>query len=77
MLGHCQTHRPVVQAAFVNRANTEPLVLAQCAGCTTQPYQLCDRAGLIVRFYSAQQGAVLAERIAKSRTKVVPLPARG
>lgn len=73
MLGDCGRHQPEVRGWFKRKDTFEELTLVECPGCPSQPWQVRDRDGQIVRFYSDERGSALFRKIARSRSKIVPL----
>lgn len=67
-------HQVSERALFIaGGRQPETMALMECTGCPSQPWQVRDRDGQVVRFYSDERGSALFRRIARSRTKIVPL----
>lgn len=73
MLTGCERHQPEERGWFKDRRNFEPLTLLECAGCPSQPWQVRDQNGHVVRFYSAERGEQFFSRVSRSRTRILPL----
>lgn len=77
MLGDCGRHQPEARGWFKSKGTFEDLTLVECPGCPSQPWQVRDRDGHVLRFYSAERGEVFFSRVRRSRTHVLPLMTGG